>query len=63
MSTPTTQHTTEHLIREIEVALCLPVTQLRAHWNGLGKQLIAHMRQLEAAARPAPAIGQQHPQS
>lgn len=36
---------TERLIHELEVAQCVPVTQLRAHMTAMAKKLIAHLRQ------------------
>ena len=45
MQNPATQ--TERLIHDIELALCVPVTQLRMHMDMLAKRLILHLRQQE----------------
>lgn len=39
---------TEWLIKEIEVAQCVPITQMRAHWTPLAQRVIAQLRRLEA---------------
>ena len=45
-----TQPSTEALIREIELFLQLPITQLRAHATALAPMLIERLRELERDA-------------
>lgn len=44
MPTPDDPITTVKLVAEIATASCVPVTQLRAHWDRLAGRVIRHLK-------------------